>query len=313
MFGFIKSVILEIFEPLFDIIFGKSFGRRLRDMKINRRAFVSTIVGGGVVGGAGFSYALFVEPYRIQVARYTIAAANLPAAFDGAKIAFVCDTHYGNRSLYNHLERTVQLVQQQSPDLIILGGDYCDNENDEAIQYCFSIFRQFSAPLGVFGILGNHDFKRSETLTAMRDVGIYPLVNRSVWLARNNSRILLGGLDDLWIGRPSFAPMQRRIRNSTFTIIASHNPDVADDLTNENKNKIDLVLSGHSHGGQLTFFGLYAPISVVKRKYLTGLVKPFDNAKVQVIISNGVGTTSVPLRFFAPPQIVLTTLKKIDG
>ncbi|MDR1291207.1 MAG: metallophosphoesterase, partial [Planctomycetaceae bacterium] len=148
MFGFIKSIILTIFEPLnnfnffdkfldkcFDKLFGRSFGRRLREMKINRRAFVSTIVGGGVVGGASFSYALFVEPYRIQIARYTISAANLPAAFDGAKIAFVSDTHYGNRCLYNHLERTVQLVQQQSPDLIILGGDYCDNENDEAIQY----------------------------------------------------------------------------------------------------------------------------------------------------------------------------------
>ncbi|MDR1479187.1 MAG: metallophosphoesterase [Planctomycetaceae bacterium] len=308
-FKFLKSSKFSNFAELFFDF--KFLGQCWYDMKFNRRVLLSTIAGGGLLGGALFNYAFFIEPYWIQVKKYTIASVNLPAAFDGMRIAFVSDTHYGSCCAYDLLEQTVQLVQEQSPDLILLGGDYCDNEDVEAIRRCFSVFKHFSAPLGVYGVLGNHDSERAKTLAAMREVKIRPMVNRSYWLMRNGSRILLGGLDDCWVGKPSFVPMQRKINDSHFTIIVSHNPDIADSLTKEQRNEIDLILSGHSHGGQLTFFGLYAPIRVVQKKFITGLVKPFKNSKVRVIISNGIGTSCVPLRFFAPPQLVVVTLKKI--
>ncbi|MDR1382938.1 MAG: metallophosphoesterase [Planctomycetaceae bacterium] len=284
--------------------------KRWYKIKTSRRAFISTVAGGSFLGGIAFHYALFVESRWIQIKKYTISATNLPPCFDGTKIVFITDSHHGSRRSYNLLEKTVRLAQQQSPDLIVLGGDYCNNHEEETIQQCFTAFQHLSAPLGVYGVLGNHDYKRTQTLNAMRDAGIRPLVNEAFWLIRNDSRILLGGLDDDWAGTPSFAPIQQHILVSPFTIILTHNPDVTENLTEEGKKRIDLILAGHSHGGQVTLFGLYAPVSVVKKKYLTGLVKPFDNAKIRVIISNGIGTSGPPLRFFAPPQIVVVTLKK---
>ncbi len=123
----------------------------------------------------------------------------------------------------------------------------------------------------------------------------------------NNSRIKIGGVGDMWFDKQYLDSTIFDVEEEDFVILVSHNPDFAEKLKT---NKVDLILSGHTHGGQISFFGQWSPIIPSKygQKYRTGVVKT-DNTTV--IISNGVGTIAPPTRFFVRPQINVITLKKI--
>ena len=260
---------------------------------------------GGIMSG----YTVFVEPYMVTTAEYQIASENLPDAFDGKRIALITDIHHGSRGSYNLLDKVVRMTQELSPDVILFGGDYT-NERPELLGECFAKLSDLDAPLGMYAVLGNHDLRKlSQKRRAMEDAGIVLLENKSVWLKAAGERILLIGIKDLWNSEPSLAGMQRDIAKSDFTVLLSHNPDYYDAMSTNDREHIDLMLSGHTHGGQITVFGLYAPKKTAQAKYTTGLVKP-DDGRTQIIVSNGIGTVGLPIRFFARPQIVLVTLKK---
>ena len=187
----------------------------------------------------------------------------------------------------------------------IFGGDYV-HRNAKYITPCFDELIHVKDLLGKFGVLGNHDHWEDAPLTRqnMKKAGITILDNRAEWIVRDGKRIKIGGVGDLWEDIQNLSPTIDNTKEDDFVILASHNPDYAEQITTR---KIDLMLSGHTHGGQVTFFGLWAPLvpSRYGQKYRTGIV---ETGLTKVIISNGIGTITPPGRFFARPDIIVLML-----
>ncbi|MCD4762099.1 metallophosphoesterase, partial [bacterium] len=160
---------------------------------------------------------------------------------------------------------------------------------------------------GIIGVAGNHDHMDSiDPITAsMRKNNIAVINNSKKTIAKDGDIISILGVDDIWFVEPKTEKVLRNIKPENFTILVSHNPDFF--IGNSFDKKIDLGLSGHTHGGQVTFFGLFAPYVPIEssHKYRTGL---FHEPEMDLIVSNGIGTVMLPIRFFAPPQIVLIEL-----
>jgi len=266
-----------------------------------------------VVGGLLSGYAMFVEPCMITITEYEIVSENLPNAFDGKRIALITDIHHGTPLSYNLLTKIVTMTNGQTPDLILLGGDYV-YEQPKPLSACFGKLSELDAPLGVYAVLGNHDYwdePESHLRKTMDDAEIELLENDAIWLEEGDDRVLLVGVAGTRIVKSLLAVtgLQQELAESDFTILLSHNPDFYDKMPPEEREQFDLVLSGHTHGGQVTLFGLYTPVKTTNAKYLAGYHKP-NGSRTTIIVSNGVGTVGLPVRFFARPQIVLVTLKK---
>jgi predicted MPP superfamily phosphohydrolase len=163
------------------------------------------------------------------------------------------------------------------------------------------------APLGVYGVLGNHDLALLEVNVApvMKAAGIHELYDSGVWLRRGGDRLRLAGLSGV-LDSTLPPPAVGHATPEDFVLLASHSPDVTESLGG---TPVDLVLAGHTHGGQITVFGLWSPLipSRYGNKYRVGMV---TSGPVPVYVTTGVGTIVVPLRFFARPEVVLLTLRR---
>lgn len=252
-----------------------------------------------------FAYSL-IEPFWLKNNYYTVANKKIPESFDNKKIVFISDIHHGRYLSIERVKRLVNRINLLSSDIIILGGDYVSN-NPKYIRAVFAELGNLRAKIGVYGVLGNHDDYKNDNQTreAMRDAGIHILDNAGEWLGSGGERIRIGGVGDLWTEEQNLNPTLNETEPDDFVILVSHNPDYAESLP---PNKIDLMFSGHTHGGQITFFGLYAPITMSDygQKYLGGSIK---KGETEIIITHGVGTSLLPMRFFARPGIEIVTLK----
>jgi len=249
-----------------------------------------------------FLYSLW-EKYWIQMKYYTIKVNK--KSFNGFKIVFISDLHHSSIVSKKFIKNIVKKVNDMKPDLIILGGDYVSSEI-KYIKPVFEILKTLSANKGIYGVLGNHDMNvsKNKILMAMEKAGIQSLDNQSYWIENGDERIKLGGVADFIYGHPKIENTIFDVLHHDYVILVSHNPDYVDEVKNL---KIDLMLSGHTHGGQVTIFGMYAPYipSTYKQRYRTGL--KIVN-RIQLIITNGVGVVGLPIRFFARPQIVVVKL-----
>jgi hypothetical protein len=268
-----------------------------------------------VIAAAGLVVAAYLEARSVIVQPYTFASSDLPRQFDGLKIVYLSDVH--RRAHYfsdEDIKDLVARVNAMRPDLVLLGGDYAYDKGREEAQV-FSLLSGLRAKLGVYAVLGNNDYQGSRTKNvppadssatrdAIANTGIRLLDNEGVWIYKDGARIRLGDVSDLEMGDPRIAPVISGTTTKDFVLLLSHNPDFSETLP---AAAVDLVLSGHTHGGQITFFG-WTPFSPSKygQKYRTGLVR---NGKTTTIVSNGLGTKVLPLRLFARPQIVVVTLR----
>ena len=272
---------------------------------MNRRFFLKAALGSvipGLAGGA--AYGLF-ESGWVQVTRPTIVLPHLPQAFDGTTVALLTDIHHGPFTSLDYVNAIVRTTLTLRPDLIVLGGDYSLKEG-KYIRPCFDAMAALNAPLGVYGVLGNHDYWHGleETREGFRTAGIGELTNRGVWLERDGSRFRLAGVDDLWMGKVDVKAALGDATPEDACLLLSHNPDVAEKMRD---SRVGLMLSGHTHGGQVVFPTGDAPFvpSHYGTKYLKGLVQA-PNTKVY--ISRGLGTTSAPFRVGSRPELTLITL-----
>jgi uncharacterized protein len=254
----------------------------------------------GIFCGA---YAL-IEPYLLETKEITIESNQIPSEFDGKRIVFLTDIHYGPFFSIDRVNSLVNQTNELHPDMILLGGDYV-TDNASNLGPVFESLSKLKAPMGVYGVLGNND-PRNASIQAMENAGITYIGNNGVWIGNNSSRIRVGGVADMDTDVPNQLPILNGVNPNDFVILVTHKPDYFPEVS---KSKVDLVLAGHTHGGQITFFGLYAPFVSSKygQEYVTGEKKLGNDT---MIISNGIGTVWAPLRFFARPQIVVVTLKK---
>lgn len=254
--------------------------------------------------GAYIPLNMVVEPYLIETKEVVIESPEIPADFDGKKIAFISDIHHSPFFDKDRVNSLVNQVNDLNPDLILLGGDYVSGDS-EYIAPVFSSLSHLKAPMGVYAVLGNSD-PQYWTLDTLSKSNITYIGNKGTWITLGNSKIRLGGVGDFNNGNQIINATIKPVAKEDFVILISHNPDYFPEV---DKTKVDLVLSGHTHGGQITFFGLWAPVvySNYGNKYRNGVIKENNST---MIVSNGIGTVVIPVRFFARPQIYLIELKR---
>jgi len=260
-----------------------------------------------VIFGIIFISYSYLESRWIKIKKIEINSNDIPHSFIGKKIVFISDIHHGPYLSIKRVENIVNKINKLEPDIILLGGDYVHRDPKYIIPV-FNKLKKLKAKNGIYGVLGNHDHWENEELTKkmMLENDFKDCDNRSYWVKIGNDSIKIGGVGDLWEDSQYLDNTTFDLKRSDFSILISHSPDYIEKINTE---LIDLVVSGHTHGGQMTFFGLWAPIVPSKygQKYRYGLIQ-FD--KLQAYITSGLGTITPPLRFFCRPEIVLIELNK---
>lgn len=247
-----------------------------------------------------------LESRWLKTTHVEISKSDIPDAFIGKKIIFISDIHHGPYFSIQRVEKLVKRINNLKPDIILLGGDYVHREA-EYITPLFDEFKKLEATYGVYGVLGNHDHWEDATLTRklMHRNGIQICDNMSYWVSIGNDSIKIGGVGDLWEDKQNLSKTTSDVKPSDYCILISHSPDYIETMSSD---CVDLVVAGHTHGGQVSLFGLWAPIVPSKygQKYRYGL-KTFEHT--QTYITSGVGTITPPLRFFCRPEIVVFEFK----
>lgn len=244
-----------------------------------------------------------------EVTRKELGLSGLPAAFDGLTIAFLTDFHCSAQTPPSFLERIVRATNRLEPQLILLGGDYI-TRGAAYLEPIQQLLGQLQAPLGKFGVLGNHDFETD--IGAVRDMlahaGITDLTNHNRFLTRQGERLYLAGVGDLWRDTPDLAAALAGVGADAAVILLSHNPHFAERITDP---RVRLVLAGHTHGGQVQppRAGAWYANSRLGRFFVIGEVR---HPTFVLYVSRGLGTVVVPFRYNCPPEITYLTLRTAD-
>lgn len=251
------------------------------------------------------SYSLY-EPFCLEIKEYDILSNDIPEAFIDAKIAFLSDIHYGDMVKTEWVEHIVEQTNSLNPDIILLGGDYITG--DEALlDEVFSILGKLKPAYGTFSVIGNHEwpYDRHYASAAIKN-NITPVDKKLSRVFIGKDSLVIAGSEFYLSKMPDEKDLNTRSSEKDFVMYLQHNPDYAEVSDNP---RIDVMLSGHTHGGQVTLFGAFAPYLPTKtgQKYRSGRV---DNSAFPVIVSNGLGVYKVPMRLGARPQIVVLNLKK---
>jgi uncharacterized protein len=268
-----------------------------------------------LLGGAAAAtlfYASAVEPRWLRRTRTRLHFGALPRALEGLRIALLTDIHAARHTPAGLVARAVDLAASARPDFVAIAGDVAEDE--AALEQTLDELARLRAPLGVYIVPGNHDY---------RDVGIErwhdavdrrrsltDLTNRArivrVGGGRDHeaARLCIAGVDDLSQGQPRLELPRRSDRD--FTILLAHQPDQAEHARRA-ADEVHLVLSGHTHAGQVRIpgFGAIVNSAVNPDLYEAGVRR---RPWTQVFTSSGIGTTHLPLRFFNRPEVSILEL-----
>jgi predicted MPP superfamily phosphohydrolase len=283
---------------------------------ISRRRFLKASVGGAA---ALALYSGLLERHWIEVAEREIALSGLPAAFDGFRIAQLSDIHLDQYTEPFFLRQAVRRVNGLRPDAVFLTGDYVTAELGTrkyaigAAWQCANILSELECKK-IYASLGNHDVAigRNEVTEALVANGIAVLNNSNLPIERAGGRLWLAGVDDPVIGRPQpelAIPASIRNLPKEPVILLCHAPDYADNLLSTPVgNSVALMLSGHTHGGQIRL-PLIGPLQLppLGYKYVQGW---FRLGELQLYVNRGLGTSGVPLRLDCKPEVTLLTLRQ---
>lgn len=264
---------------------------------------LSVTTSAAALGGV---YSFKVEPNQIQIERVEIALPRLPGAFNGMTIAQLSDLHLGPYVSEEHIAQAVQMTNALKPDAIVLTGDLV-NSSWHYIQPCIELISKLDAPLGVYAVLGNHDYwvgYLNLMLETVRKTEIKLLRNQAIPISRGRSTIYMVGIDDMWLHLGNINRALENLPHNACKIVLLHEPDFADIAA---RAEIDLQLSGHSHGGQVRV-PFWGPLILPKygEKYPMGFYRVGNFTRLYT--TRGVGVLPPAVRFNCPPEITLLTL-----
>ena len=275
-----------------------------------RKFFRRTLQAGvGLAGVAGLTAGYgFWEASQIRVRRATVPVPNLPDAFAGKTVAVLADLHHGPYVGLDFIRAAAEIASELAPDAFALVGDFAHKGNHTLDQLpgCLDVMAGLHAPLGVFAVPGNHDMQQGGRIyrQAVAATPLTDLTNRAVRVCSGGESLWLAGVDDLWWGKPSVKAALQGVPAGAAVVLLSHNPDVAEEQPDK---RVGLMLSGHTHGGQVYLPAIGSPWlpSRYGDKYRHGLV---PGPASRVFVSRGLGEAGVPLRLNCPPEINLLTL-----
>ena len=300
--GLLFFLFQEIRRPVRD----SKWDRGLRLRKRLRIAFITM-----VLFALGIAiWAFFIEPNRLVTRHETVQIERWPVELSELKIAVLSDIHAGGRFIDDgKLRLIVERTNQLQPDLIVILGDYVSGgrgDHGMAPEQFAPLLKGFHAPLGVYTVLGNHDwwFDGERVRRALEANGIKVLENDITQIETRGRSFWLLGLADLWTRTPRHGESVAKVPEGDPIIAIAHNPDSFPGLP----QRVRLFLAGHTHGGQvrLPLIGTLVHTSDYGDRYEAGHV--FENGH-HLFVTTGIGTSIVPVRFGVPPEIVLLTVK----
>ena len=284
--------------------------RSSRHTRLTRRDFLA---GAGALTAGLALDAWQIARHDIDIVDRTISIRRLPPAFRGFRVLQISDIHLVEFTEPLFLQLVVHRINQLAPDLVLLTGDFVSDGPFarsvalNAAVRCAQVLQGIACPLR-FACLGNHDNGIGGTFVAhtLEAHGIPTLVNRYVPIERGGQHLWLGGVDDPGTGNPLLALAVPNGPDAPV-LLMSHAPDYTDRiLQHPRAGAIDLVLSGHSHGGQVRLpFMRPLVLPPMGEKYVEGLFRFGD---LQLYVNRGIGATGLPLRLNCPPEITVLTL-----
>lgn len=319
-------------EDIFRLIYG--FGRKLFSNEIpnyflpERRKVISQIaLGIAAVPFSAMIYGMIRGKYDYKVIRHTLTFQDLPLAFDGFRITQISDIHSGSFDNLEKIEFAVNLINQQNSDIILFTGDLVNNEAKEMLPWK-DTFSKLTAPMGIFSILGNHDYgdyipwdsqeakdaNLNELKKIQKEIGFELLLNEHRYLEKNGDKIALVGIENWGAGGFKKAgDLQMAVNGLSkkeFKILMSHDPSHWDaQVVNDDKH-FHLTLAGHTHGMQ---FGIEIPgwfkFSPVQWRY-PRWAGVYEEKGQFLNVNRGFGFLAYPGRVGIKPEITVIELKR---
>lgn len=265
---------------------------------------------------ARISYGRRVEPTWLELTQHVVAIPDLPIAFEGFRLVHLTDLHVGKGLCFTHLERAIDLANSQQPDLVALTGDFI-HKGRRYIERAAAAVRRLSARHGVVAVLGNHDFAVRNALgmrtkrrlhrhveEALTGAGAIVLRNRALPILQGDSVLHIVGVDDLWSRACDVVSAFAGLGHAVPSVLLAHNPRTVERLSGQ---RCDLVLSGHTHGGQINWPGLGRfLLGKHGRRFAAGM---YRYGAAQLYVNRGVGH-GFRFRFGARPEVALLQLHR---
>lgn len=254
-------------------------------------------------------YARFIEPSFLTIHYVNLKNSLIKENSKDLKILQYSDMHISDYFDDKDIKKVVEKINEEKPDIVVFTGDLIDEynnyENKDNINEICSNLGLINAPLGKYAIYGNHDYGGGAERIykeVMENSGFKILKNEKITLEDYNINII--GMDDSIFGNFEKQKMVELLDEKSYNVVLSHEPDVIDYLLEYN---IDLFLSGHSHGGQVNL-PLVNSLPLLAKKY-TGGIYSFNNFRqTSLYVNIGLGTSQMPLRFMAPPELSVFVL-----
>ena len=274
------------------------------------RGLLALLLAGAGSALASYLYVTEVEPNNPEVMERTLVLPNLHPAFDGYRLVQLTDIHMGTGITGEQLLEVMQTINALNPDAVMLTGDYCTRQ---ILPYRNDLIRALSALEaidGVFAVPGNHDYWVD--ITAIRDIwqesGVVDLSNRHHTLMRDDARFHFAGVDSYTLHLADVEQVVANLPENGAAILLAHEPDYAD--ISSQTGRFDLQLSGHSHGGQVNFPVIGAPLLPrYGRKYYSGLYRV---GTMWQYTNRGIGTIKPRVRLNCRPEITHLRLRSAE-
>jgi predicted MPP superfamily phosphohydrolase len=287
-------------------------GNIVRRRKITRRGFLRTALGTTLLGAGAYAYGATRGVHQLVVEHVAVPMPGLAARWHNRRIVHLSDFHAGRTSI-GHIRNALDLAASLKPEVLAITGDFIDHARVDHGPLCEAL-RKVTAHIETIGITGNHDFSHNFVDLTCVNALCSALLGAGVRMLRNGvhqpragpGELCFAGVEDYWSGAMRadtlrLAPPESRV------IVLSHNPDSYEDL---DAHRFDLMLSGHTHGGQVCvpFFGpLILPVR--KRERYAGLYHLSPKFPDRALyITRGVGHI-LQVRLFCPPEVTCITLK----
>ena len=248
------------------------------------------------------NYAL-IEAKSLSVEKIEVTLERLPKKLDGFRIAHLSDIHHSPFTSLEFIRHSVEIANQLNPDMFALTGDFVSHE-PEYIAPMAKLLSELKAEFGVFACLGNHDhWTDGEAVTDhLRAAGIKVLINEGLRFEARDASFWLGGVDDYMVGKTDLKSALRGAFPDEMILMLAHNPII---IRQASLAGVDLVLSGHTHGGQVKIRNDEKRV-FPRRRLTSGLHR---RRRTQIYITRGIGTVVLPIRYGCPPEISLLELK----